>query len=226
MTPDALAVPAAGDGRLRHGASLKFFYGPMDCGKSTLALQMNHNHARQGRRGLLLTKLDRSGTAQITSRIGLGREALELTDDMDLRELVRANWAAGERVDYLICDEAQFYTLAQIEQLADLVDCSDVDVYAFGLATDFRSELFPAARRLFELADCVARLQVEVLCWCGREGNFNARIMGDLVIREGEQVVIGDTGADAVRYQVMCRRHYRTGDLGPVAPSAGQLRLA
>ncbi|GIG56375.1 thymidine kinase [Longispora fulva] len=226
VTPDALAVPAAGDGRLRHGASLKFFYGPMDCGKSTLALQMNHNHARQGRRGLLLTKLDRSGAAQITSRIGLGRDAIELRDDMDLRDLVRANWAAGERVDYLICDEAQFYTLEQVEQLADLVDCSDVDVYAFGLATDFRSELFPAARRLFELADSVSRLQVEVLCWCGREGNFNARIVGDAVIRHGAQVVIGDTAGECVRYQVMCRRHYRTGDLGPVAPNAGQLRLA
>ena len=33
-------------------AVLKFFYGPMDCGKSTLALQMHHNQARQGRTGL------------------------------------------------------------------------------------------------------------------------------------------------------------------------------
>ena len=37
-------------------------------------------------------------------------------------------------------------------------------------------------------------------------------------VQEGEQVVIGDTagGAD-VRYQVLCRRHHRTGDLGPSA---------
>lgn len=227
MTDDdsALAVPAAGDGRSRHGAALKFFHGPMDCGKSTLALQMNHNHARQGRRGLLLTKLDRSGGATITSRIGLGSAAIEVVDGIDLRELVRDRWSAGERVDYLICDEAQFYTVAQVEQMADLVDASDVDVYAFGLATDFRSELFPAARRLFELADTVDRLQVEVLCWCGREGHLNARVVADRVVREGAQVVIGDTAASDVRYQVMCRRHYRAGDLGPATPAAGQLQL-
>ncbi len=129
------------------------------------------------------------------------------------------------RVDYLICDEAQFYRPEQVEQMADLVDCSDVDVYAFGLATDFRSCLFPAVKRLFELADEVMRLQVEVLCWCGREGNLNARVRAGSVLREGAQVVIGDTAVDEVRYQVLCRRHYRAGDLGPAAPAAGQLEL-
>ena len=50
---------------------VRFFYGPMDCGKSTLALQIHQNQVRQGRRGLLLTRLDRSGPARITSRIGI-----------------------------------------------------------------------------------------------------------------------------------------------------------
>ena len=102
--------------------------------------------------------------------------------------------------------------------MAELVDCYDVDVFAFGLATDFRAELFPAARRLFELADEVDRLQVEVLCWCGREGQLNARVVDGVVAREGEQVVIGDTARRRaeVRYQVLCRRHHRAGDLGPL----------
>jgi thymidine kinase len=207
---------AAGDRRLRDGAQLKFFYGPMDCGKSTLALQLDYNHARQGRKGLVLTRNDRSHGARVTSRIGLARDAIDVTDELNLVTLVRDRWAAGERLDYLICDEACFYTVAQIEQLADLVDVHDVDVFAFGLATDFRAELFPASRRLFELADEVNRLQVEVLCWCGRMGLLNARVVDGKVVREGEQVVIGDTTATAdIRYQVLCRRHHRSGDLGP-----------
>ncbi|WP_308167595.1 thymidine kinase [Catellatospora tritici] len=222
MTSADAPVPApqcnaAGDGRLRHGAALKFFWGPMDCGKSTLALQMDHNHGRQGRRGLVLTRNDRSMGPQVTTRIGLAHTAVEVTDELDLVDLVRKEWSTGARIDYLICDEACFYTVAQIEQLADLVDGYDVDVYAFGLASDFRSQLFPAAQRLFELADEVHRLQVEVLCWCGREGLLNARIVDGVVAREGAQVVIGDTAAAdpaEVRYQVLCRRHYRSGDLG------------
>ncbi|MEO3747301.1 thymidine kinase [Plantactinospora sp. B5E13] len=205
----------AGDGRLRHGAALKFFWGPMDCGKSTMALQMNYNHARQGRRGLVLTRIDRSLGPQITTRIGLAHEAIEVTDDLDLCALVRSRLADGDRIDYLICDEACFYTVRHVEQMAELVDCYDIDVFAFGLATDFRSCLFPAAQRLFELADEVTRIQVEVLCWCGRQGLLNARVVGGAVTREGEQVLIGDTVDEAeVRYQVLCRQHYRSGDLG------------
>jgi thymidine kinase len=223
---DSLACVVAGDSRLRRGGSLKFFHGPMDCGKSTLALQLDYNHARQGRRGLVLTTIDRAGPGRLTTRIGLGREAIEVTAELDLRALVRQRWAGGDRVDYLICDEASFYTVEQVEQLADLVDFSDVDVYAFGLATDFRTRMFPAAQRLFELADEVVRLQVEVLCWCGRLGLLNARVVGGAVAREGAQVVIGDTGGEAdVHYQVLCRRHHRTGDLGPAAKAPGQLRL-
>jgi thymidine kinase len=184
----------------------------MDCGKSTLALQMDYNQSRQGRRGLVLTTIDRAGPARLSSRIGLARDAVEVTPELDLRRLVTSQ---DGPIDYLICDEASFYTVDQVEQMAELVDDGDLDVYAFGLATDFRSRMFPAAARLFELADEVVRMQVEVLCWCGRSGLLNARVVGGAVAREGAQVVIGDTAGDGVRYQVLCRRHHRSGQLGP-----------
>nr|WP_239121975.1 thymidine kinase [Phytomonospora endophytica] len=192
-------------------ARLKFFYGPMDCGKSTLALQIHHNHTRSGRKGLLLTRHDRSGSPRITTRIGLAKNATELTDDHDVRALANTHNA-----DYVICDEVQFYPVGHIEQMADLVDCDGIDVYAFGLATDFRSVLFPATQRLLELADEALRLQVEVLCWCGSEGQLNARVIDGHVARAGQQVVIGDTDDATVHYQVLCRKHYRAGELAAV----------
>jgi thymidine kinase len=219
---------------------LRFCYGPMDCGKSTLALQINHNHARQGRRGLLLVRHDRSGEPRISSRIGIARQAVEVEADTDLRGLVLQRWAAGDQLDYLIVDEAQFLSPAQVEQLAELADEVRVDVYCFGIATDFQSRLFPGARRLFELADELQPVQVEVLCWCGVPGRFNARVRDGEVVREGDTVVVADTiggiveketsspgpsEAATVRYQVLCRRHFRLGDLGPSAARHGQLRL-
>ncbi|GAB3345765.1 thymidine kinase [Modestobacter lapidis] len=232
--PDA--VPVAGD-RRRHPAPahLVFFHGPMDCGKSTLALQVDHNQSRQGRHGLLLTQGDRSGNPQISSRVGLRQDAVELTGHIDVRLLVRDRWAAGHRVDYLIVDEAQFLTRDQVGQLAELVDESHVDVYAFGLTTDFRTRLFEGTARLFELADDVQRVQVEVLCWCGLPGLLNARVAGNAMVREGATVVVADTGpaepgagADdgaPVRYQVLCRRHHARGQLGPTPTGPGQLAL-
>ena len=236
-------VPVAGD-RRRHPAPahLRFFHGPMDCGKSTLALQVDHNHSRQGRRGLLLTQGDRSARPQISSRVGLCREALEVDAGTDLRLLVRDHWAAGHRVDYLIVDEAQFLTAGQVDQLAELVDESHVDVYAFGLTTDFRTRLFTGTQRLFELADDVQRVQVQVLCWCGLPGLLNARVVGGAMVREGATVVVADTApaaapaaeeeddgdpgeGAAVRYQVLCRRHHARGQLGPTPTGPGQLAL-
>lgn len=212
--------------------ALKFFHGPMGCGKSTLALQIDHNHGRQGRAGMLFTRFDRTGTPRISSRIGLGRSAIEVADDTDLYHVVGTHRGGGGRVDYVIADEVHFYTESHVEQLADLVDTGGVDVYAFGLSVDFRTALFPAARRLFELADELIRLQVEVLCWCGRTGLLNARVAGGKIAREGEQFVVGDVAEggfddepDDVHYQVLCRRHHRAGELGPTTPPAGQLRL-
>ena len=240
---DALsAVPAAGS---RRGAPvvghLRFYYGPMDCGKSTLALQVDHNHARQGRHGLLLVRHDRSGQPQISSRIGITRTAIEVATDVDLRELVRSHWARGQRVDYLIVDEAQFLSEQQVDQLAELADDVQVDVYCFGIATDFRSRLFPGSQRLFEVADELHAVQVDVLCWCGLAGRFNARVRDGQVIRAGDTVLVADAfgnhpntdsefahdgSATTVRYQVLCRRHFRLGDLGPAVAAEGQLRLA
>jgi thymidine kinase len=232
-------VPAAGD-RRRHPAPahLRFFHGPMDCGKSTLALQVDHNQSRQGREGLLLTQGDRSAAPQISSRVGLRRPALEMDAGTDVRLVVRDRWAGGHRVDYLIVDEAQFLAPAQVDHLAELVDESHVDVYAFGLTTDFRARLFPGTQRLLELADDVQRIQVEVLCWCGLPGLLNARVVEGTMVRHGATVVVADTapplppgdagtaaGGPDVRYQVLCRRHYVRGQLGPMETGPGQLAL-
>jgi thymidine kinase len=110
----------------------------------------------------------------------------------------------------VIGDEAQFYTPEQIEQLARVVDELAVDVFAFGISTDFRARLFPGAARLVELADRVEVLQVMALCWCGARATHNARTVGGTMVVEGEQVVVGDvdSGADVVGYEVLCRRHH------------------
>jgi thymidine kinase len=191
-------------------AELVFFSGTMDCGKSTLALQVDHNHSAAGRGGLRFSRHDRAGEAVISSRLGLAGPALEVTDDLDFWRVVVEHRMAGERVDYLICDEAQFYSSQQVDQLACVVDEMGVDVFAFGITADFRTRLFPGSQRLVELADRVQLLQVEALCWCGSRATHNARTVAGVMVVEGDQVVVGDTGqvVDDVGYEVLCRRHH------------------
>jgi thymidine kinase len=128
---------------------------------------------------------------------------------MDLHKFVVEQLSAGKKIDFVICDEAQFYTSEQIEQLAKVADGLGIDVFAFGILTDFRTRLFPGSARLVELADRVSNLQVEALCWCGERATHNARTIGGVMVTEGEQVVVGDTNSqDAVAYEVLCRRHH------------------
>jgi thymidine kinase len=185
----------------------------MDCGKSTLALQMHHNHAARGRGGVLFTQNDRAGEHVLSSRLGLSVPAHEVNPGTDFWDEVVQRRSRGARVDFLICDEAQFYSAEQVEQLGAVVDDLDVDVFAFGITTDFRTRLFAGSARLLELADRVETLQVQALCWCGARATHNARTEHGAMVVEGAQVVVGDVAVpaedDAVGYEVLCRKHHR-----------------
>ncbi|OMH29689.1 thymidine kinase [Tersicoccus phoenicis] len=187
-------------------ADLIFFTGTMDCGKSILALQTDWTHSARGRNGILFTREDRAGTATVSSRLGLTTPAVEVTDATDFWDEVVQRRVHARTVDYLICDEVQFYRPEQVEQLARVVDELDVDVFAFGITTDFRTRLFPGSARMVELADRIRLLQVEALCWCGRRATHNARTVDGIMVLEGEQVVVGDVDVDGRRSTVAVSR--------------------
>lgn len=197
-------------------ATLRFSFGTMGSGKSTLALQIHHNLTSRDLRGLLLTKLDREGT-QITSRLGVSAPACEVSSELDIFALA----VDHAPLSFLVCDEAQFYTVEQCDQLARVVDELDIDVFAFGLITDFRGLLFDGTKRMLEIADERVALQVEARCWCGQRATHNARLVNGRVVYEGETVMVGDTEdepeqplfGDVIRYELLCRRHYGCGQL-------------
>jgi thymidine kinase len=212
-------------------AELAFFSGTMDCGKSTLALQIRHNRSARGLTGMIFTRDDRAGEGRLSSRLGLITEATEADEGFDFHAHLVKHLTAGGRVDYVIADEAQFLSPEQVDQLARVVDDLGIDVFAFGITTDFRTKLFPGSQRLIELADRVETLQVESLCWCGARATHNARTVGGRMVVEGAQVVVGDvggggSGSDGARgeagYEVLCRRHHRR-RLTAAAAGAGPL---
>ena len=204
-------------------AVLRFSYGTMGSGKSTVALQIHHNLSNRGLRGLLCTQLDRDG-ARVSSRLGVSAAAVDVGPKLDLFELAAQHAEANGGLDYLVCDEAQFYAPAQVEQLCRVVDELRADVHAFGLLTDFRGRLFDGSARFLELADERQELQVEARCWCGARATQNARLVNGKQVYDGDVVVVGDTGGDAeVSYELLCRRHWLSGETGRAADDAAEL---
>ncbi len=194
-------------------AELTFTYGTMAAGKSTLALQLCWQ-LREGRGDVALwTFGDRSADGMVTSRIGIEAEAEAVVPSEDLAHHIERAVSAGVKI--LVIDEVQFASVAQIDELARMVDDHDIDVHAFGLCADFLLNVFPGSARLFAIADWAHELPLTSSCWCGQKGRCNARVVDGVVAREGSQFFTGDVSHGLVHYQVLCRRHYRLGQLGP-----------
>ncbi len=207
-------------------AVLRFSFGTMGSGKSTLALQVHHNMQQSGHSGMLLARLGRDDS-HVTSRLGISAPCIEVDEELDLVEFAYKYKAETGSLDYVVCDEAQFFSVEQAEQLGRIVDELDADVFAFGLITDFRGQLFAATARLLELADECVSLQVEARCWCGSRALNNARLVNGGFVRHGDVVAVGDTtssGAvplfgDVVSYVLLCRRHFREGKISAEEPA-------
>ena len=194
-------------------AELTFTYGTMAAGKSTLALQLCWQ-LRQSRSDVALwTFGDRSADGMVTSRIGIEAEAEAVTPGADLAAQVED--LLGRGVKILVIDEVQFASVEQVDVLARVVDDHGIDVHAFGLSADFLLNVFPGSARLFAIADLAHELPLTSSCWCGGRGRCNARVVNGVVAREGSQFFTGDVSEGVVHYQVLCRTHYRLGQLRP-----------
>ena len=190
---------------------LTFTYGTMAAGKSTLALQLCWQ-LRQGRSDVALwTFGDRSDAGMVTSRIGIEASAEAVAPGTDLAPHIERLRRDG--INILVIDEAQFASVDQIDALAQIVDELAIDVHAFGLSADFLLNLFPGSARLFAISDWAHELPLTSTCWCGQKGRCNARVVDGVVAREGNQFFTGDVNEGVVHYQVLCRTHYRSGQL-------------
>jgi len=202
-------------------AILRFSFGTMGSGKSTLALQIHHNLRERGLQGILCSQLDRAD-GRVSSALGVSADAVEVGPRLDLFEMALAVASRRGRIDYLVCDEAQFYLPSQIDQLARIVDDLGADVFAFGLLTSFQGELFDGTRRLLEVADERVEVQVEARCWCGERATHNARLVDGVQVYDGALFVVDDPDDHVVTYELRCRRHWTAGDSG-VRGQAGAL---
>lgn len=192
-------------------SKLYFKFGCMNSAKSMLLLTTAHNLEENGLEIMVLKPSadTRDGEGIIRSRVGIERKCTSVDNDVNLYRAIKdyRNFLASQFVElkWVLVDECQFLTEEQIGQLSDVVDFLGINVICYGLRTDFQSKLFPASKRLFELADDIE--EIKSTCECGdRKTSINARFDSDgNIVTEGDQVVIG--GNDM--YKPLCRRCWK-----------------
>lgn len=183
-------------------AQLFFHYGAMNSGKSIEILKVAHNYEEQNKKVVLMTSgIDtRTAVGEISSRIGLRRDALPIFDDTNILEVIQK---MPDDTACILIDESQFLKKHHILELAKVVDDLGIPVMTFGLKNDFKNELFEGSKYLLLYADKI--VEMKTICWfCKHKALMNLRFHDGKPVYDGEQVQIGGNES----YYPVCRRHY------------------
>jgi thymidine kinase len=194
-------------------AKLYFRYGAMGSAKTLNLLAVRHNYELQGKRVVLMKprRDDRFGADVVRSRAGLSYQA-----DLLLDEDTEFSPELFKGLHCVLVDEGQFLSPRLVDALRQVTLEHDVPVIAYGLRTDFSTQMFPGSRRLMELADAIEEVKTTCM-FCNRKAIFNLRHDAEgQAITNGPQVMIG---ADA-RYSPVCHACYvgRTGQSISIEP--------
>jgi thymidine kinase len=175
-------------------AKLYFRHGTVGSAKTLNLLAVAHNYRQQGKDVLLVKPaLDtRFGSGVIKTRAGLQMDADVLapaTGSMTMPAL--------DNVACVLVDEAQFLSVQAIDQLHQIAHAAvapespkGIPVICYGLRTDFRTQLFPAAQRLFELADTIE--EIKTICYyCLQKAVFNLKLLDGRATVLGPSVELG-----------------------------------
>ncbi len=148
-------------------AQLYYKYGTMNSGKTIEILKVAHNYEEQGKPVVIMTSaLDtRDEFGVVSSRIGMRREAVPISDDMDIFSYIQN---LPQKPYCVLIDECQFLSKKNVYDLARVVDDLDVPVMAFGLKNDFQNNLFEGSKHLLLLADKID--EIKTICqYCSKK---------------------------------------------------------
>lgn len=187
-------------------SKLYFWYGAMNCGKSTHLLQVIHNYESQHMNTILLkSKQDNKGGDCVVSRLGIKKEVdFLVAKDDNIIDLIDSVLEKNTTIHCIMVDEAQFLKAKHIEQLFYIAVQYDIPVMCYGLRTDFRMDGFEGSSRLLELAHSIA--EIKNICSCGKKAMLNGRKINGQFVFDGAQVVI-DNSHD-VEYEALCPKCY------------------
>ena len=186
-------------------AKLYFRHGTMNSGKSLDLLKVHHNYIEQNKNVIIFKpKLDTRST-KVESRVGVSANCVILKKDDCVLDLIIKNTDA--LLDCILVDEAQFLSLDNVKQLAEMAWLNGVPVICYGLKNTYLDgELFEGSKALLYYADSIEELKTTCAC-CNKKATMNLRLINEKAVYHGEVVNIGDIEGKE-RYASVCKKHY------------------
>lgn len=177
----------------------------MCAGKSDLLIKIYLQHKKRGMRPLLFTHyLDtRFVRGHVMSRVGIRERSFAIDDDLNIYEFVLYYIRFYLNPRLVLIDEVQFLKIYHIIQMLCVVKMFSINVFCFGICTDFLGVFFLSSSTMLIIADYNVVLSVD--CFCGRKAIMNMRIdKKGKKVTTGEIILIGGAGL----YTQVCKYHF------------------
>ena len=176
----------------------------MNSGKTARLLQMNFDYTRIGRKTILLKPICDTREATIKSRNGLEETCSLISSIDDLSQI--------KNFDIAFIDEAQFLSVDEVDALREISFKNNVDIYCFGLKTDFKGSLFPGSQRLLEMSDHIDELKA--MCLCGQKATMNLKYDSSTgtVLKDGVSIECGYED----KYMSVCYKHWNATNISEI----------
>lgn len=169
---------------------LYFRYGAMSSSKTANLLMVAHNYEQQNKKVLIIKPKidDRFGSNIVRSRTGMEKVADLIIENNDTLLNKNINFT---KYNVILVDEAQFLSEKIIDELRTIT--FGAPVICYGLRTDYKSKLFPASKRLMEIADSIE--EVKTTCqFCTKKAIINLKHNNGKIIKDGSDKI--DLGAE------------------------------
>jgi thymidine kinase len=131
---------------------LVFYYSSMNSGKSLAVLTKNYMLDKKGFKTVLMKPaVDTRSEGSISTRLGIKKNCITVnSNELPSQKILKG---AEHKPDYVLVDEAQFFSAEQIWDLANLVDNWDINVCCYGLRLDWQGNFFAGSETLMKIAD-------------------------------------------------------------------------
>lgn len=181
--------------------------GTMKSAKSAQLIMKGYMLDEQGKRVLTFKpETDTRDGSVVSSRaLPLKRPAITIPKEDDGELISMEVWMSNP--DVVLIDELQFFTVEQVEKIAEISITYDVDIYAYGLMMSYNGKMFDSIKRALE---CGFKLNtIDMPCeYCHNDATHHLLYMDGVLQVDGESINVEDFDNKEQKYESVCYSCY------------------
>jgi thymidine kinase len=179
--------------------------GTMKSAKSAQLIMKGYLLDSQGKKVLTFKpETDTRDGAFVTSRaLPIKRPATVIPKDDNGNKMSIKIWQ--NQPDVILIDELQFFTVEQIETLAEISITYDVDIYTYGLMMSYNGTMFDAIKRAIESGFRIN--YIDMSCdHCNNDASHHLLYVNDKLVLDGDGIAVEDENFKKKnqRYESVC----------------------